>query len=265
MANWNTIGSRGDVDDRRGQVARMGGVGLGTIALVALLNYALTGNVDIQQIAQDLEQVQNQPGTTTQTLSADELAYKDFASTVLGSTNDTWGAYFTSLHAQYTPPHFVLFRDATQSACGGAYAQVGPHYCPEDQTVYLDETFFTELRDKLGGSSGDVAQAYVIAHEVGHHVQILLGIDKDSISQELMADCLAGVWANSLRTQRVFEPGEIHEALDAAAAVGDDHIQEVTTGTVRPEVWTHGSSQQRVDAFTNGYENGDPGLCGVHK
>jgi predicted metalloprotease len=262
MANWNNIGSRGDVDDRRGQVARVGGLGLGTIALVALLNYALTGQVDIAQIANDLEQVQNAQGTpTTQQLSQEELAYREFASTVLGSTNDAWGQAFSAGGQRYISPGFVLFRGATQSACGGAYAQVGPHYCPVDQTVYLDETFFEELRTRFGGSTGDVAQAYVIAHEVGHHVQTLLGIEKESVQHELMADCLAGMWAHSIRSSGVLEPGEIQEALDAASAVGDDNIQRRTSGTVSPESWTHGSSAQRVKAFTIGYEGGDFAKC----
>jgi uncharacterized protein len=269
MANWNNIISRGDIDDRRGSSIRAaGGVGIGTIALVALLNYALTGTVDVQSLSQQLQQIEQARGASSaQTAGTDtsEYAGKDsyekFASTVLGSTNEAWTAAFNAGGHTYTPPKFVLFRDSTQSACGGAYAQVGPHYCPTDSTVYLDETFFDELQSKFGGSTGDVAQAYVIAHEVGHHVQTELGVEKDSISQELMADCLAGMWAYSIRDQGVFEQGEIKEALNAASAVGDDNIQKRTTGSVNKESWTHGSSAQRVSAFNLGYSNGDFEKC----
>jgi uncharacterized protein len=268
MANWNNIISRGDVDDRRGSSIRAaGGVGIGTIALVALLNYALTGQVDVQSLSQQLQQIERARGaSSTQTTTADSKyagkdSYETFASTVLGSTNDAWATAFSAGGRTYTPPKFVLFRDSNQSACGGAYAQVGPHYCPTDSTVYLDETFFDELQSKFGGSTGDVAQAYVIAHEVGHHVQTELSIDKDPIAMELMADCLSGMWAYSIRDQEVFEAGEIKEALDAASAVGDDNIQKRTQSTVNPESWTHGSSAQRVAAFNVGYESGDFERC----
>ena len=162
----------------------------------------------------------------------------------------------------------MLFRGATRSQCGVASSQVGPHYCPIDQTIYLDETFFDELRQRFGGSSGEVAQAYVIAHEVGHHVQNQLGVlaenqnsQKGSIAIELQADCYAGVWAYSQARNGVFENGEIQQAMSAAEAVGDDNIQEKTEGRVTPENWTHGSSEQRVNAFTAGYETGNPGQC----
>lgn len=275
MANWNNIGSRGSIDDRRGSSLRAaGGVGVGTIALVALLNYALTGTVDVQSLSQQLQQIERAQSTYLQTRDGDgtngttdtsEYAGKDsyevFASTVLGSTTDAWTQAFSESGQRYVPPQFVLFRESTQSACGGAYAEVGPHYCPTDQTIYLDETFFDELQRRFGGSTGDVAQAYVIAHEVGHHVQTVLGVEKDAVSMELMADCLAGMWAYSIRSQGVFEPGEIKEALDAASAVGDDNIQKRTSGRVSPESWTHGSSVQRVSAFTLGYQTGDFEQC----
>jgi predicted metalloprotease len=243
-------------------------VGIGTIALVALLNYALTGTVDVQNLSQQLQQIEQARGASSmQTTGTDTSkyagndSYEQFTSTVLGSTNDGWAAAFNGGGRTYVPPKFVLFRNSTQSACGGAYAQVGPHYCPTDSTIYLDETFFDELQSKFGGSTGDVAQAYVIAHEVGHHVQTELGIDKDPIAMELMADCLAGMWAYSIRDQGVFEAGEIKEALDAASAVGDDNIQKRTQGTVNPESWTHGSSAQRVAAFNLGYSSGDFERC----
>lgn len=265
MAHWDSITSRGNIDDRRGSPARVAGsIGLGTIALVALVNYALTGTVDVQTLAQQLQEMQSTAAPQENSAQYAGLdSYEQFASTVLGSTNDAWHTLFANNGASYTPPHFVLFRGATQSACGGAYAQVGPHYCPEDETIYLDETFFDELRDTYG-ASGDVAQAYVIAHEVGHHVQTVLGIEKDSIAMELQADCFAGIWAHSIKDAGVFEQGEIKEAIDAASAVGDDHIQEIEAGYVQPETWTHGSSAQRVHAFTTGYTTGDMRACDAH-
>lgn len=167
----------------------------------------------------------------------------------LGQNNDMWAQIFAENNRSYTPT-LVLFRQATTSSCGTATSQVGPHYCPLDQTIYLDETFFDELRNRFGAQGGDVAEAYVISHEVGHHAQNELGImnqvnntgdNKASIQLELQADCFAGLWAHSIRDLGVFGPGEIREAMDAAATVGDDRIQERVTGYINPESWTHGS------------------------
>ena len=159
----------------------------------------------------------------------------------------------------------MLFSDAVQSACGGASSAVGPFYCPGDSKVYVDLSFFNELSSRFG-ASGDFAMAYVIAHEVGHHVQQELGLlnraDRSSIETELQADCSAGLWLHSLRDQGIFTEEEIKEALDAAAAVGDDRIQEKVIGYINPETWTHGSSQQRVRAFQTGYEQGTITACG---
>jgi uncharacterized protein len=261
MANWNNITSRGDVDDRRGSVASIGGsIGFTGIALLLLLNYAQTGTVDVNTLARELQQIQSQQQHVDTRGFEGKDTYEVFASTVLGSTTDAWSTQFAQIGRRYTPPRFVLFRNGTESGCGGAYSQIGPHYCPPDQTVYLDETFFEELKTRFG-ATGDVAQAYVIAHEVGHHVQTLLSLESDSISQELQADCFAGVWAHSIKDQGVFEQGEIKEALDAASAVGDDHIQEVTEGTINPETWTHGSSAQRVASFNKGYSRGTLATC----
>jgi predicted metalloprotease len=165
----------------------------------------------------------------------------------------------------------VLFRGATNSGCGYASSQSGPHYCPTDQTIYLDETFFDELQARFGGSNGDVAQAYVLAHEAGHHAQNQLGImdevqasgyDNDlSVKLELQADCFAGLWAYSVKDLGVFEEGEIQEAISAAEAVGDDNIQSRTQGQVNPETWTHGSSAQRIDWFNRGFNSGQINSC----
>jgi predicted metalloprotease len=204
--------------------------------------------------------------------------YEEFASIVLGSTDDTWGAIFTDAGLTYVEPTLVLFRDVTQSGCGGATSAVGPHYCPTDETIYIDETFYDELTARFDARGGDVAEAYVMAHEVGHHVQKQLGVMDQvrqaqqsagsqeavndlSVRLELQADCFAGVWANSLRDAGVFLPGEIEEATDAAAAVGDDRIQEKVQGQITPETWTHGSSEQRVEWFNRGFETGDPTAC----
>jgi predicted metalloprotease len=198
-----------------------------------------------------------------------EDSYEVFTQKVLGSTNDVWDGVFTKNNITYQHPKLVLFRDATQSGCGVATSDVGPHFCPNDGTIYLDETFFDELKSRFGANTGEVAQAYVIAHEVGHNVQNQLGAFSDpgsmsqsqSIEIELQADCYAGVWAFAEAKNGVFEGNEIDQALSAAAAVGDDNIQSKTSGQVNPETWTHGSSAERVGAFKIGYQTGEPAKC----
>lgn len=269
MALWDRIKSRGNVQDRRGMApAAVGGLGIGGVALVLLFN-VLTGG-DISDVLHQLESlpVENQQNFTKEEFEgADD--YEVFASTVLGSNNDMWQRLFARDNRTYTPPTLVLFRQATVSDCGNATSQVGPHYCPLDQTIYLDETFFDELQTRFGAKGGDVAEAYVISHEVAHHVQNQLGIlgqvqqqtrsesaNDLSIALELQADCFAGLWANSIKDLGVFQPGEINEAMDAAASVGDDRIQETVTGYINPESWTHGSSEQRVAWFNKGFDSG---------
>ncbi len=267
MADWSKIGSRGSVEDRRAfGPASIGGLGLGGVVLVLLFNYLSTGQVDIPEALNQIEQIQvqaDQSHNATDFEGAD--SYEVFASTVLGSTNDMWRKVFAARNATYQEPKLVLFRAATPSACGGADSRIGPHYCPTDQTIYLDETFFDELA-KLGGT-GDVAEAYVIAHEVGHNVQNQLGIldaertNADSVRVELQADCFAGLWAYSIKDLGVIAPGEINEAMDAAAAVGDDRIQQTYEGRVTPETWTHGSAAERFQAFNNGFSSGSLSAC----
>lgn len=274
MALWDKITSRGNIEDRRGMRSSYaiggGSLSVGGIALILLLNYL--GGGDVIDVLSQLEntQVQTQEISTQDFEGAD--AYEVFASTVLGSNNDMWSTVFATNNQTYVPPRLVLFRQITESSCGGASSEVGPHYCPNDQTIYLDETFFEELQKRFGAKGGDVAEAYVIAHEVGHHVQNLLGVmeqdyearsNEASIQLELQADCYAGLWAYSIKDQGVFEGGEIREAIDAAASVGDDRIQQSTTGRQNPESWTHGSSQQRVEWFNRGYETGSPATCGA--
>lgn len=271
MAIWDKITSRGQVEDRRGSSffpLAGGGLGLGGLILLLVMNYLGGGDLnDALNGLQYLEVPVQEAGVNFD--GADQ--YEVFASTVLGSNNDAWSEIFARNNLEYVPPRLVLFRGATQGGCGIASNQVGPHYCPSDRTIYLDETFFDELQRRFNANGGDVAEAYVISHEVGHHVQNLLGIMDQvtesgsndlSVKLELQADCFAGLWAHSIKDEGVFEsPDEIKEALDAAAAVGDDRIQQSVEGRISPESWTHGSSEQRVNAFNAGYTTGNVGAC----
>lgn len=196
-----------------------------------------------------------------------------------------WQSVFDQSGLEYRPPRFVFFEGFTESACGGADERVGPHYCPLDQTIYLDFSFFAQLRDQFG-AQGDLAPAYVVSHEFGHHIQTVLGISEQvralqqedpgqanalSIAMELQADCFAGTWLSTVRVDETetvegqgaieIDPGEITEALEAAAAVGDDRIQAQATGMVNPETWTHGSAEQRAQWLQRGFDSGDPGQC----
>ena len=273
MAFWDKIGSSGDVEDRRG----LGGGGLavggvGGLVLFLAMAFLSSQGVDTSMFNQLLGPIE-QTKTTTQYDGKDE--YEVFTGKVVGSNNELWKGIFATQSKEYAEPKLVLFRDYTPSACGGASAAVGPHYCPYDQTIYMDERFFAQLK-QLGGDTGDVAQAYVISHEVGHHVQNQLGSLESvtaaqqtnpeeanalSVRLELQADCYAGLWMNSLSRTDVLEPNEIKEALSAAAAVGDDRVQETSGGRVNPENWTHGSSADRVKWFNRGYESGQVSRC----
>lgn len=268
MAFWDRISSRGNVEDRRGMGGIVGGgLSLTGVALVFLFNYLNGGSIGdaLGQLADSTLYGTHTTASTEQYQGED--SYQVFTERVLGSANDMWEDVFRQEGKTYHEPSLVLFRGYTDSACGGADARVGPHYCPGDKTIYLDETFFDELTSRFGAQGGDVAQAYVIAHEVGHHAQNELGTlnesvsNEASISAELQADCFAGLWAFSIRDVGVFEPNEIQEAIDAAAAVGDDRIQAKVNGRVNPETWTHGSSKERVAAFNRGYETGDIKSC----
>jgi uncharacterized protein len=273
MANWGTITSRGDVEDRRSQAPlAVGGMSLGGVALLLAINFLMGG--DLGDVLNQIPNVPTQQQPAAYQQEEADPQYREFASTVLGSNNEYWSQQFTSLNKTYSPPRLILFRQATASDCGTATSDVGPHYCPLDQYIYLDETFFDALSTRLGAKDGDVAQAYVIAHEVGHHVQNELGVMEEtyrmvrgnpdaqneiSVRTELQADCFAGLWAGSIRG--ILEPGEISEAMDAASAVGDDRIQSRVTGYINPESWTHGSSKDRVDWFTKGYNSDNIQSC----
>jgi len=205
----------------------------------------------------------------------------DFVSVVLATTEDIWRAEFQKMGKTYQDPHLTLFRGSVQSGCGLASSATGPFYCPADNNLYIDLSFYQDLKNKLG-APGDFAQAYVIAHEVGHHVQNLLGISRNvrqamqrkpqsianalSVKQELQADCFAGIWAHYTKTEKkMVQEGDIEEALAAAAAVGDDKLQQQASGTVRPEKFTHGTSKQRAQWFNTGFESGNIETCNTFK
>jgi hypothetical protein len=267
---WQGRRGSSNVEDRRGisggQVAVGGGI-LGVIALV--LNFLLGGG-DVSQLPQQL------PGQTTP-VSAEQQAADDqraeFVKVVLAETEDVWNTIFRQNGSNYVEPVLVLFRDGTQSACGSASSAMGPFYCPGDQKVYIDLSFYQDLQDRFQ-APGDFAMAYVIAHEVGHHVQNLLGTsdkvhqlrqqvseeeyNKYSVMLELQADFFAGVWAHhTQKMKNILEAGDIEEALSAANAIGDDRLQKQSQGYVVPESFTHGTSQQRMYWFKKGYETGD--------
>ena len=236
------------------------------------------GGGDLGDLLGQLGSQQQPPAPQDQT---DEFAGvdedEDFVMAILGTTETLWSDVFAASGQTYDPAQVVLFSAATPSACGGASSATGPHYCPLDETVYIDLTFYDELQRRFGASGGDFAEAYVLAHEIGHHVQHELGImdevrrlqqdrpdeaNEYSVRLELQADCLAGIWANSIfQRENVLEPGDVREGLSAAEAVGDDRIQMTTTGRINPESFTHGTSEQRVDWFNRGYETGDPAAC----
>jgi uncharacterized protein len=212
------------------------------------------------------------PGATGPDPDGDLVAFVSF---VLDDAQTTWRKLFAQSGKSYRDAELVLISDAVDTGCGSATSDVGPFYCPADQRVYLDLGFFRELRDRFG-APGDFAQAYVVAHELGHHVQNLLNITSDvqqesrahpddanelSIKTELQADCLAGVWGYSTEQRDLLEAGDVQEGLDAAASVGDDRIQRQATGATNPETWTHGSSEQRMHWFNQGFTTGDPASC----
>lgn len=278
MAFWDKLDPSGYVEDRRGM-----GIGLGAGALSVGIIFILGFfgvNIDPQLVNQ-LVQLTG-VGESSQTQDGQfqgSDSYETFTKSVLGSTDTFWTSQFQASGSTYEKPRLVLFRDATQSGCGLATSQVGPHYCPADNTIYLDETFFDVLV-QLGGSNGDVAQAYVLAHEVGHHVQNLTGTlsnvqndpnygatgsDSLAVKLELQADCYAGLWARSVKDQGIFEnENEINEAISAAEAVGDDRIQSSSQEGVNPETWTHGSAEQRVEAFKKGYASDTMTTCSLN-
>ena len=277
---WGAGRRSENVEDRRGMPISRGivGGGIGTIILVvAALYFGIDPTVILQQMPNG-----GTPAVTTQQHQkpgADPMA--DFVSVVLADTEDTWKDIFRRYGRTYQEPTLVLFTDAVQSACGFADAAVGPFYCPRDHRVYIDLRFYQDLKERFK-APGDFAQAYVIAHEVGHHVQNLLGTTEKvqaaqsrssrveanrlSVRVELQADCFAGVWAyHADKARKVLEEGDLEEALRAASAIGDDRLQRQTRGTVVPDSFTHGTSDQRVRWFRRGIETGDLDQCNTFK
>lgn len=273
-------GRRSDnIEDRRGMPIGRGAVG-GGLGVVVIALIAMFFGVDPSIILQgggglSPQVTQQAPGPAP--TDPEQQRMKDFVSVVLADTEDTWTALFAEANARYQAPVLVLFSGAVQSACGTADAAMGPFYCPPDRKVYIDLDFYRALSQKLG-APGDFAQAYVIAHEVGHHIQNLLGIadkvhaarqrsdearaNQLSVRMELQADCFAGVWAHhAQRTRQLLEQGDIEEGLNAAAAIGDDALQKRSQGYVVPESFTHGTSQQRVQWFRKGIETGSVKGC----
>jgi predicted metalloprotease len=268
-----------NIEDRRGMSVGRGvaggGIGIVVIALIAMF-LGIDPSVVLQSgISEGPASGSQQPVDARAPSREDKEA--DFVAAVLGSTEEVWGEIFARNGRTYRKPTLVLFTGAVQSACGYAQAAVGPFYCPPDQKLYIDLAFFRELQSRFR-APGDFAQAYVIAHEVGHHVQNLLGIAERvhamqqrsgqqqanalSVRMELQADCFAGIWAaQANQKRRILEPGDVEEGLGAAAAVGDDNIQKQTRGYVSPESFTHGSAQQRVRWFRRGLDTGDLKAC----
>jgi predicted metalloprotease len=276
---WEHGEESGNLEDRRRMRPRTAAVGGVGILVVLALGYFL--GVDPQQLQQVIDQVQVTQGGTGEAspepLTPEEERTRRFSATVLGFTEKVWGQKFQESGETYRPPRMVLFSRSVQTGCGLAPGSVGPFYCPADQTVYLDPTFFDELQQKLGGSKADFSQAYVIAHEVGHHVQNLLGYsglvdekretlpkaeyNKWSVRLELQADYLAGIWAHYGQKQFDFiEPGDVESAIRSANAIGDDRLQKRAGGFTSPENYTHGTSEQRKRWFMLGLKSGDLGM-----
>ena len=248
------------------------------IAIVLVVGYSYFSG-DLQRFLGDggLERSQSGSGNQQVKQSTAEKQLVEFVSAVLADTEDSWNELFRQAGKSYREPQLVLFRQAVATACGTGSAQIGPFYCPADKKVYLDLSFFDELKSRHG-APGDFAQAYVIAHEIGHHVQTLIGIsakvhkakksssqveaNRLSVKQELQADCYAGIWAHDARRSRqILEPGDIEEGLAAASAIGDDRLQKQARGYVTPDSFTHGSSEQRVAWFKKGLSEGTLKAC----
>ena len=279
---WQRGRRSSNIEDRRGmRISRRatgGGIGVVLIALVAMY-FGVDPAVILNQGAPTMETPAPYATQATTPDPSDTLA--DFMSAVLADTEDTWQELFRRMGRTYQEPTLVLFTGAVESACGFAQAAVGPFYCPRDQKIYLDLSFYRDLRDRHQ-APGDFAQAYVLAHEVGHHVQTLLGISEKvhsrrsrvneidanrlSVMQELQADCFAGLWAHHAhRSRQIIETGDIEEALNAASAIGDDRLQRQARGYVTPDSFTHGSSAQRVQWFRRGLETGETEVCNAFR
>ncbi len=280
---WRGRRESDNVEDRRGmgipRGAKIGGAG--GLGLVAIVLIGMFLGIDPTVLLQSVSEIQSPTVSVERSRPAENDDQRRFVAVVLAETEDVWRETFRKIGQTYQPPRLVLFSGAVDSACGMAGSATGPFYCPSDYKVYLDLSFFEDLQTRFG-ASGDFAQAYVIAHEVGHHVQTLLGISQKvrelqsrvgpaemnqlSVRMELQADCLAGVWAHQAHKSReLLEAGDIEEGLNAASSIGDDRIQRKTQGRVVPDAFTHGSSAQRVRWFKLGLETGSLQACDTFK
>jgi len=279
---WSPGGSSDDVEDRRDESGggggfQVGGIHLGLGGVVVLFILSLIFKRDFLSLLST-----GSVGTTGTTISQPDAARDQqekplvqFVTFVLNDVQNTWSQILPAQGVPYRHAKLVLFRDAIDSGCGEAQSATGPFYCPEDEKVYIDLGFYDELKQRFG-APGEFAEAYVLAHEIGHHVQKLLGIEGKvraaqqrnpqsanqlSVGLELQADCFAGVWGHSTQQRNILDPGDVDEGLKAAAAVGDDRLQRMTRGTVNPETFTHGSSAQRVQWFQRGFQDGTITSC----
>ncbi|WP_174634581.1 neutral zinc metallopeptidase [Yersinia thracica] len=281
---WQGRRESDNVEDRRGDSSGGGGGfrppigGKGGLVILIVVLVAGYYGVDLTPLlngSDPMSQTQTQPRSQS-AVSAKDDQYAKFTSVVLADTEDTWKPIFQKMGRSYQEPKLVMYRGATRTDCGTGQSVMGPFYCPADSTVYIDLSFYEDMKNKLG-ADGDFAQAYVIAHEVGHHVQHLLGIDTKvrqqqqgvseaeanrlSVKMELQADCFAGVWGKAMEKQNVLEVGDLQEALNAAQAIGDDRLQQQRQGRVVPDSFTHGTSAQRYTWFKRGFDSGDPNNC----
>ena len=283
---WQGRRESDNVEDRRGDsTGSSGGLGSGgfrvprgkggLILLVVVLVAGYYG-VDLTPLLNGEAPVGQTQTQSQQVNSPEDNQMAKFTSVILASTEDTWSQLFQKMGKQYQDPKLVLYRGATRTGCGTGQSVMGPFYCPADKTVYIDLSFYQEMKDKLG-ADGDFAQGYVVAHEVGHHVQNLLGIEPKirqmqqgaskaeqnrlSVKMELQADCFAGVWGHYMQNQQVLEQGDLEEALNAAQAIGDDRLQQQSQGRVIPDSFTHGTSEQRYTWFKRGFDSGNPNSC----
>ncbi|MBW7983506.1 KPN_02809 family neutral zinc metallopeptidase [Enterobacillus tribolii] len=282
---WQGRRESQNVEDRRGSSSSGSGLGGGGMripvrgkgGLILLVVVLVAGYYGV-----DLTPLLNGGAPVTQTQQAqpanaqldNEMA--KFTSVILASTEDTWRDIFRQMGKQYQDPKLVMYRGATRTGCGTGQSVMGPFYCPADRTVYIDLSFYQEMKTKLG-AGGDFAQGYVVAHEVGHHVQTLLGIERKvrelqqsasrtdqnrlSVKMELQADCFAGVWGHYMQNEKILEQGDLEEALNAAQAIGDDRLQQQSQGRVIPDSFTHGTSQQRYTWFKRGFDSGNINNC----
>ena len=277
---WQGRRESDNVEDRRDQSPAYGGgrqiriprgkggiILLVVVAIAGYYGYDLTGLLTGGDVA---------PTSQQQRVSTNDDEAAKFTRVILASTEDTWNKLFQQMGKEYVAPTLVMYRGATQTRCGTGQTAMGPFYCPADQRVYIDLSFYDEMKNKLG-AGGEFAQGYVVAHEVGHHVQKLLGIEPKvremqqgasqtqinhlSVKMELQADCFAGVWGHYVSQDNWLETGDLQQALDAAQAIGDDRLQQRSQGRVVPDSFTHGTSEQRYTWFKRGFDSGDPGQC----